>query len=105
MRDEDLSKASGIEGGVFVHISGFIGKLEGRRGEERDSRGEGRRKRSFVSAALSRKRKGLRALPLRTLAAVLVCQNEVLGGEERRLATAGGASHSLIIFLFCLIRR
>jgi uncharacterized UPF0160 family protein len=25
LRDEDLSKASGIEGGIFVHASGFIG--------------------------------------------------------------------------------
>eukprot|EP00744_Colponema_vietnamica_P011873 GILI01016681.1.p1 GENE.GILI01016681.1~~GILI01016681.1.p1 ORF type:complete len:371 (+),score=110.26 GILI01016681.1:59-1171(+) len=25
LRDEDLSKASGIDGGVFVHVSGFIG--------------------------------------------------------------------------------
>jgi uncharacterized UPF0160 family protein len=25
LRDEDLTKASGIEGGVFVHASGFIG--------------------------------------------------------------------------------
>ena len=25
LRDEDLSKASGIDGGIFVHVSGFIG--------------------------------------------------------------------------------
>lgn len=25
LRDDDLSKESGIPGGVFVHISGFIG--------------------------------------------------------------------------------
>lgn len=27
LREEDLSRASGIEGGVFVHISGFIGTV------------------------------------------------------------------------------
>lgn len=25
LRDEELSKASGIEGGIFIHASGFIG--------------------------------------------------------------------------------
>ncbi|CAN0482786.1 unnamed protein product, partial [Laminaria digitata] len=25
LRDEELSKVSGIEGGVFVHVNGFIG--------------------------------------------------------------------------------
>jgi uncharacterized UPF0160 family protein len=25
LRDEELSKATGIEGGIFVHASGFIG--------------------------------------------------------------------------------
>jgi uncharacterized UPF0160 family protein len=25
LRDDDLTKASGIDGGVFVHVSGFIG--------------------------------------------------------------------------------
>ena len=25
LRDEELSKVSGIEGGIFVHVSGFIG--------------------------------------------------------------------------------
>lgn len=32
MRDEELSKVTGVEGGVFVHASGFIGGNETREG-------------------------------------------------------------------------